>query len=233
MDHEKDLSLREPNANWLQRWETLNIGWHHEEFNPHLLNYWSTLNAPAKGLVLAPLCGKSRDLVWLAEKGYRVRGIEISPLAVAQFFQEQGLVAQRQTQGSFERWSAGPYELFCGDIFDLAQLDNSQVAAVYDRASLVALNPGQRKRYVELLLTCLPPTCPMLLVAMDYPQEEMSGPPYSVAEAEVRALYERSHQVELLHSLNLLRDTPRYGDRGLSRMSEEIYQLTPICHDDA
>jgi thiopurine S-methyltransferase len=231
MSSEDDPSLREPNANWLQRWETQKIGWHHEEFNPHLLNYWPALNIPINGLVLAPLCGKSRDLVWLVERGYRVRGVELSPLAVAQFFQEQGLEALRQVHGSFELWSAGPYELYCGDIFDLAELDNSQVAAVYDRASLVALNPDQRKRYAELLLSCLPQTCPTLLVAMDYPQQEMAGPPYSVAEEEVRAHYQRHYRVTLLHSLNLLQETPRYGDRGLSRMTEEIYQLSPIYHD--
>ena len=49
------------NANWMQRWENQDIGWHHVEFNTHLLNHWHALFLPQVSLVLAPLCGKSRD----------------------------------------------------------------------------------------------------------------------------------------------------------------------------
>ncbi len=226
--NDKDTSLRGPNDNWLQRWEEQNIGWHHEEFNPHLLNHWSALNVADGALVLAPLCGKSRDMVWLAEKDYRIRGIELSPLAVETFFVEQELQPERETVNGFERWSAGPYEIFCGDIFDLEQLDNSQVNAVYDRASLVALNPVQRRQYVQLLKRLLPERCPVLLVAMDYPQHEMSGPPYSVDETEVRSLFRSAYTISMLDSLDLLSESERYREQGLSRLYERIYQLQPV-----
>ncbi|MEN8180424.1 MAG: thiopurine S-methyltransferase [Pseudomonadota bacterium] len=224
---EKDSSLKGPNSHWLQRWEEQNIGWHHEEFNPHLLNHWSALSVPGGSLVLAPLCGKSRDMVWLAERGYRLRGIELSPLAIETFFMEQGLQPERETVHGFERWSAGPYEIFCGDIFDLEQLDNSQVDAVYDRASLVALNPVQRRHYVQLLKRLLPERCPVLLVAMDYSQHEMTGPPYSVDETEVRGLFRSDYEVTMLDSLDLLNESERYREQGLSRIFEQIYQLLP------
>lgn len=81
-----DSFLSEPNPNWLQRWKDNNIGWHHVEFNQHLLNYWHALYLPQGSLVLAPLCGKSKDMVWLAEQGYRIRGVELSQLAVKAFF---------------------------------------------------------------------------------------------------------------------------------------------------
>ena len=225
--NEKETEIREPNEVWLQRWVDQNIGWHHEEFNPHLLNYWPVLNVAEGALVLAPLCGKSRDMVWLAEKGYRVRGIELSPLAIETFFKEQGLEPERETQGLFERWFSGPYELYCGDIFDLAQLDNTHVEAVYDRASLVALNPLQRERYAHLLKECLPENCQVLLVGMDYSQKEMAGPPYSVVEEEVKALYRSKYLVEQLDSLDLLSESQRYRDFGLTRMFEQIYHLYP------
>ena len=219
--------IRDPNENWLQRWQDQNIGWHHVEFNPHLLNHWHTLLMPQGSLVLAPLCGKSRDMVWLAEQGYRIRGIELSPLAVANFFEEHSLKPEVTQEGDFQRWQAGPYELLCGDIFDLRQLDCSDIDAVYDRASLVALNPQQRDHYAGMLGDLLPQGCKMLLVAMDYPQDEMTGPPYSVQETEVRVLFQARFRVELLHTLDLLKDTQRYGDKGVSRMSEQVYLLKP------
>jgi thiopurine S-methyltransferase len=167
-------------------------------------------------------------MVWLAQRGYRVRGIELSPLAVETFFAENGLQPKRESVAGFERWSAGPYELYCGDIFDLQRLDNDIVDAVYDRASLVALNPLQRSHYAQLLRRVLPVGCSMLLVAMDYPQHEMNGPPFSVEEQEVRRLYGSHYQVDLLHSLDLLQESQRYREQGLSRLYEQIYHLKPI-----
>ena len=220
-------AVRDPNANWLQRWEEQNIGWHHLEFNPHLLNHWHALRLPQGSLVLAPLCGKSRDMLWLGEQGYRIRGVELSPLAVESFFQEHRLQPEVSRVAAFDRWRAGPYELFCGDIFDLPMLDNGDLDAVYDRASLVALNPLQRARYAEMLAELLPRKCRMLLVAMEYPQEEMAGPPYCVPEAEVSRLFEPRFKVQRLHTLDLLKETGRYGEKGLSRMLEKVYLLKP------
>jgi thiopurine S-methyltransferase len=219
--------LRAPNENWLKRWQENNIGWHHVEFNQHLLNYWHTLYLPAGSLVLAPLCGKSRDMYWLAEQGYRIRGIELSQLAIEHFFSEHKLNPSIHTTEHYKHWVESPYELLCGDIFDLSSIDNSDVDAVYDRASLVALNPLQRQQFAQMLVALLPKHAKILLVTMEYPQEEMSGPPYSVHEEEVRTLFGADFNVTLLHSLNLLKDTERYRNHGVTAMLEKIYLLKP------
>ncbi|MCU7933023.1 MAG: thiopurine S-methyltransferase [Candidatus Thiodiazotropha sp. (ex Codakia rugifera)] len=220
-----DSLLSDPNPNWLQRWKDNNIGWHHVEFNPHLLNYWHALYLPQGSLVLAPLCGKSRDMVWLAEQGYRIRGVELSQLAVNAFFKELALQPLIEPIGHFERWSGGPFEILCGDIFHLDDLDNSDVDAVYDRASLVALNPHQRASYAQLLINTLPKQTKILLITMEYPQQEMSGPPFSVHESEVLALFENRFSIRKLHTLNILQDTERYHDKGVSHITEQIYLL--------
>ncbi|MEW8287587.1 MAG: thiopurine S-methyltransferase [Candidatus Thiodiazotropha endolucinida] len=220
-----DDSFKAPNDNWLQRWQDNNIGWHHTEFNQHLLSHWHALYLPQGSLVLAPLCGKSRDMAWLASQGYRIRGIELSPLAVEAFFEEQALDPSIETRGSFECWCDGPYEIYCGDIFDLEQLDNSDVDAVYDRASLVALNPQQRTRYARMLLHMLPMQSKVLLITMEYPQGEMEGPPFSVSDDEVSTLFSERFSIQHLHSLNILQDTERYLDRGVSHMLEHVYLL--------
>ena len=38
--------------------------------------------------MFVPLCGKSLDLAWLCEQGMSVVGIDLSPLAVQNFFEE-------------------------------------------------------------------------------------------------------------------------------------------------
>lgn len=44
------------------------------------------------------------------------------------------------------------------------------VKAVYDRASMVALPEGMRKKYVEYLLKILPRPTKILLVSLEYDQ---------------------------------------------------------------
>jgi thiopurine S-methyltransferase len=222
--------LRAPNEIWLKRWKENNIGWHHVAFNQHLLNHWHALFMPVGSLVLAPLCGKSRDMFWLAEQGYRLRGIELSRLAVENFFKEHQLRPTIRKIGQYESWTHGPYEILCGDIFDLTLLDNSDVDAVYDRASLIALNPLQREQFAHILIQALPKQAKILLVTLEYPQHEMTGPPYSVLEEEVRTLFEPHYSINLLHTLDLLQDTERYGDRGVSQMLEKIYLLKQSAH---
>jgi thiopurine S-methyltransferase len=210
---------------WLSRWEENDIGWHHEEFNPHLLGFWHNLEIPAGARILVPLSGKSRDMVWLAEHDYRILGVEISPIAVSSFFAERGL-EPRVTEGErFSRWQAGDYDMLCGDLFLLQKEDLREINAVYDRASLVALNRDQREAYAGLLAQLLPSGCAVLLVAMDYPQHEMQGPPYCVTEQEVKEIFGADFHIDLLDSLDLIKNSDRYQNRGLSRMSEQIYRL--------
>lgn len=218
-------ALRRANEDWLRRWRTGNIGWHHEEYNPHLLGFWPEMGVPAGARIFVPLCGKSRDMAWLVEHGYSVVGVELSPLAVEMFFRERRVAPSSERLGRFERWQAGAYLLLCGDIFDLDTTILGSVDGVYDRASLVALDPEQRRVYARRMARLVPTGVRMLLVAMEYAQGAMQGPPYSVPQQEVEVLYGETFSVRLLHSLDLLKETPRYADRGLDSMVEKVYLL--------
>jgi thiopurine S-methyltransferase len=225
-DNEKrDSGVPAINRYWLKRWEEGNTGWHHQDFNPHLLGFWRALGAPPACPVLVPLCGKSQDMAWLAEQGHSVIGVELSPLAVEAFFVEQGLKPVREVSGDLESWRAGPYQILCGDIFRLQPQHLAGMGAVYDRASLVAFDPQQRQDYAGLLTRLLPSGSRMLLVAMDYSQAEMQGPPYAVTATEVERLFGDGFSIELLDTLDLLADTDRYADRGLTRLLEQVYRL--------
>lgn len=210
---------------WRSRWDQGQIGFHQEAVNPYLERYWARAAAPSGSRVFVPLCGKSKDMVWLAERGHSVVGVEIVRLAVEAFFTEQQLEPRRRSTGVFEVWEAGPYTLFCGDFFDITPVDVGGAGAVYDRASLIALPPELRQRYARHLLSLIAPGKNVLLVTMDYDQQEMSGPPFSVAEAEVRALYAGDCDVELLDSADVLADNPRFQERGLTRLDEKTYLL--------
>jgi thiopurine S-methyltransferase len=121
---------------WHQRWREDRIGFHQDRPMPLLLEYWPQVAPAAGSRVFVPLAGKSLDLAWLAAQGYRVLGVELSPLAVAQFFAEQGLTPQIHESRYGQHYRAGDIELICGDVFALDAEVLANCAAVYDSGPL-------------------------------------------------------------------------------------------------
>jgi thiopurine S-methyltransferase len=210
---------------WMERWERHEIGFHQDEVNPYLRQYWQELNASRHGTVFVPLCGKSRDMLWLRKRGHPVLGVELSPIAVQAFFGEHGYTPHHTREGKFDICAADNIRILCGDFFDLCKDDLTHVTAVYDRASLVALPPEMRERYARHLVSILSPGTQILLITFDYPQQEMQGPPFAVSVDEVRALYRDRAEVRLLAQLDVLQQNPRFQQRGLSGLHENIFLL--------
>ena len=211
---------------WHRRWRKNEIGFHQEQINPYLLEHWPGLGVDTGGTVFVPLCGKSLDMTWLRAQGFGVTGIEISRVAVEAFFREQRMEPDRRPHGAFERWKAPGYRLLVGDFFALRAGDLGPIDAVYDRASLIALPPAMRVRYAAHLRAILPAGLPVLLVTVEYPQEEMDGPPFAVEQREVEALYGDAWQLELLERHDILAQSKRFRDKGVTRMHEAIYRMT-------
>lgn len=198
---------------WLARWREGRTGWHQGEVTPLLRQHWAALRVPAGTRVLVPLCGKTLDLLWLAEQGLKVLGIELSELAVQQFFAEAGLQPERRAAPGGVHYRAGRVHVIVGDIFDVDAQVLADCSAVYDRAALIALPPALRRRYAHAVYGRLPAGSLGLLIALEYPQASMAGPPFSVPEPEVRELLEPQWRV----ALALRRDTP-----GPQRGGEDI-----------
>lgn len=211
---------------WLQKWQEGQIGFHRHDVMPLLQKHWPSLQLPEGSRVLVPLCGKSLDMHWLAAQGHRVLGVELSPLAVSQFFEEAGLEPVRTTSRYGEHVSAGPIEIIVGDAFGLDPSLLADVVGVYDRAALIALPPAMRLRYRDTVYAALPAGCQGLLITLEYPQDEKAGPPFSVVQAEVEALFAASWRHRLLERRDILDQEPRFREEGLSALETAVYRLT-------
>lgn len=211
---------------WLQRWQEGQIGFHQDRINGYLTRHFGRTGAQTGGTVLVTLCGKSLDMLWLRDQGFCVVGVEFSPLAVEAFFSENNLQPAISSSGKFQRYHADDITLLCGDFFDLTAEDIGDISAVYDRASLIALPPEMRPSYADHLTGLLPRGTKVLLVTMEYPQDQMQGPPFSVHESEVHDLYDNSFEVERLESVDVLADNQRFKERGLTEMIERTFLLT-------
>jgi thiopurine S-methyltransferase len=212
---------------WRERWQQNRIEFHQDVVSPYLQRFLPELKLAPGARAFVPLCGKSQDMLWLSAQGYEVFGVEVSPLAVAAFFSENGLPPRRELRGAFESWRSGAIEIVCGDYFALTPADLAGVAAVYDRAALVALPREQRQRYARHMQALLPAATRILLATMEYPQAEIPGPPFSVDNAELDALYGEQYFIHELYAEDALARKPSFRDKGLSRLVERVSLFVP------
>ena len=210
---------------WHKRWSSNQIGFHLPEVNPYLQRFWPQLGLAQGSRVLVPLCGKSLDLLWLAHQGYSVLGVELSEKAATDFFLEHQLEAVVSEEGAFRVFSAGDIEIRCGDFFALGSQDVADCTGLYDRAALIALPVPMRERYAAHLLRILPSVVG-LLITLDYNQDEMPGPPFSVADDEVQRLLGDAWRLEVLQEEDVLGESWKFLQAGVKRLDERVYRLS-------
>jgi thiopurine S-methyltransferase len=211
---------------WKKRWQDGQTGWHASEYNKHLVDFFPRLGLSAGHKVLVPLCGKTDDMLFLVAQGLNVVGIEVSPRACRAFFSEAGLTWSEREDGEVLVFEGESVTLFCTDLFNLKPTDLPPVDACYDRACLIAMNGPQRVRYVRWLSHMLPSGGASLMLAVEYPSGEKNGPPFSVPNLEIDALYAGDFEYAELHREDILDSSPKYREWGVTQLIETAYLMT-------
>ncbi|SCY41667.1 thiopurine S-methyltransferase [Pseudomonas sp. NFACC37-1] len=210
---------------WHKRWSSNQIGFHLPEVNPYLQHFWPQLGLARGSRVLVPLCGKSLDLLWLAHQGYSVLGVELSEKAATDFFLEHQLEPRVSEEGVFKVFRAADIEIRCGDFFALDREDVADCTALYDRAALIALPAPMRERYAAHLQRILSNGVG-LLITLDYNQDEMPGPPFSVGNDEVQRLLGDVWRLEVLQEQDVLGESWKFLQAGVTRLDERVYRIS-------
>ncbi len=213
---------------WQDRWKNQQIGWHQDEISPLLKSYFNTVKLIAGATIFVPLCGKSLDINWFVQQGFSVIGVEISDIAIQAFFEEAGLKAEKKEIAGLICWQAEQIQIYQADFFALTATHLNTISLVFDRAALIALADSEqrgRKAYIQHLNTILPAATAILLITLDYPQEQMSGPPFAVSDREVKQLF-NTKKIQLLSTQSILEQEPRFKARGLDALTEQLYLIT-------
>ncbi|MDO8954454.1 MAG: thiopurine S-methyltransferase [Gammaproteobacteria bacterium] len=212
---------------WIGHWKNNNIGFHLPNVNPLFEQYWPKLTISKTGSILVPLCGKTLDLAWLAHHGYYVIGVELSDIACEAFFIENVIPFKTQKLAEFTRYYSTHIELYCGDFFALCSAMLPPISAVYDRAALIALPYNLRQDYARHLTNLLPDNAEMLIITYDSPNA-VKGPPYSVSNTEINALYGKHFHIEQLAHF-LQNAAPKHLQaKGYEELYEAVYRLRKI-----
>jgi thiopurine S-methyltransferase len=213
------------NKFWLEKWQSGKVGFHLDEVNSLLRDYWPSLAAGAK--VLVPLCGKTKDLIWLAEQGLKVVGIEVSDIAIRDFFSENQLSYELAWYDGVAYYQAKELDILLieQDFFEFRETDFD---ACYDRASLVALPQNLRAPYTKHLKQRLADNAHLLLVTIDYSYQDKSklacSPPFNVSDAEVSIYWPIKDGP--VYKQNLFTQNPRYQAKGYRFFDETVWLIT-------
>lgn len=193
---------------WQSRWQQGKTGFHQPEVNPKLAKYSSSLKLTKGNRIFVPLCGKSKDIGWLARQGYDVIGVELVESAVKQLFAElevtPSIVQYRNISHYQAKYAEQIIDIWAGNILDLTTAEVGHIDAIYDRAALVALpdTPPDylRSRYVRQLLE-LSHCAPQLLITFIFDQDKRAGPPFVITPEQIEGYYGQHYQLTLLEDM--------------------------------
>ena len=211
---------------WLQSWRDQQTDFHQEAVNPLLTRFWPSLKLPRGSRVFVPLCGKSLDMLWLAGQGYKVIGVELSPIAVRDFFRENGLRPSKRKMGEFTLWEAGAISILCGDYFSLNKSDLGAIDTVYDRAALTALPEDTRRLYVAHLKRIVPQTAEVFLLTIEDAEEDETLKQALGVGEEIKSLYEQDFDIGLAHVESVFEPDPESPNQAPIRVEYKVYRLS-------
>lgn len=207
---------------WIKAWNEGRTGFHRAEVHEKLVEHFPTLRPQEGQKVLVPLCGKTKDLLWLRDLHLRVHGIELHRPAVEAFFAENGLApVQVVPEGGFIQHVSGDIKISCGDFFALRAPDAYDF--VYDRAALVALPPPTRERYAGSIQSLLRTGGKILLITYEYDPSSMEGPPFSVGADEIERLYGDRCAIQLMERKPATKEAPRLA--AVAGLQQTVYVL--------
>ncbi|XP_034400465.1 probable thiopurine S-methyltransferase [Cyclopterus lumpus] len=215
---------------WEERWQEDRTGFHQPHVHSMLENNIDKVLSGRTGVrFFFPLCGKAVDMKWLADKGHSVVGVEISEKAIKQFFEENNMTYKEEPVASLP--GAKVYKscernisLYQCDLFNFSSSIEGQFGAIWDRGSLVAINPRDREKYAALMISLMAKDCRYLLDTLLYNPELYKGPPFLVPDEQVASLFGTGCDVDALHSYDALTDRQRVWN--LDYLTENVHLIT-------
>lgn len=192
---------------------------------------------------MVPLCGKTVDMKFFAaqENVSRVIGVEGVQKAVEEFINENPelnikKVPNNDKSGKFDIYEGDKITLFKGNFFDLPSSilssdPDHKIDVVWDRGSLVAIDPSMRQEYYKSIASVLKPGGSILFATVDRregtEEAKKMGPPFTVTIQDIETLYQPMISSggsceKLMETVEKVGDPDfqRFADSGLLAMYE-------------
>ena len=183
---------------WKNRWIKNETAFHQDKVEEALIRAEKFLTHLPSKRALVPLCGKSLDLMWLYKKGFEVHGIELSELAVQDFYKENNLGYKIKKFAEGNLFYSNKIHIFQGNFFQIPEelKKKYQFDLIYDRASLIALNKPDRLLYYEIIKSMMKEDSILLLLIFESTKVPPKIPPYPISENEIFENFKKKFQIQ-------------------------------------
>ena len=105
--------------------------------------------------ILVPLCGATKDMLWLANLGANVYGVEISPIAICGFFDDNKLEYKESTCNSRSIFSSTDKNkkitIMQVDFLQKNKDWLNKFDLIYDNSAFITVKKFRREFYAKLL----------------------------------------------------------------------------------
>lgn len=155
---------------WIKEWaESLKPRWSMKGINPYIKQFKNDLTKGKECVkIFFPMCGDVADMSWMAEMGHTTVGVEISPVAIEKFFNENEI---QYDVNSFELMNGTVYtsknrniRIYCGDFFLFGPSVERDFDGIWDRGSFNTLcDMTLKKKYINILTLVMKPDCTIIM----------------------------------------------------------------------
>lgn len=185
---------------WHNSWELggFHTSFHRKHIHPYVLQYLNPDEIEGKN-ILVPLCGKTIDMLYLAQYANKVIGVELVEEAIHQFFYENNLQVVRPDDTTYV---SGNITIYRRDFMALTPADIGPVDWILDRASLVALPYNMRVQYLETIERLSHIGTQQLVISLEY-FPLLESAPFSITPAEIMEYYGRRHIIRHVENPDL------------------------------
>ena len=160
-------------SEWENIYQNKSVPWDVGEPEPYLVKFIGKRNLkPCSAIDLG--CGTGNEAIFLAKKGFKVTGVDISELAIQE--------ARKRAENA-----AVKVDFIVSDIADL-KIKN-KFGFAFDRACFHFIRPETRQKYIEFLKHSLVPGGFFLLIISS--DKETAKGPYQFTQKDIKSLFSK------------------------------------------
>nr|XP_002126407.1 thiopurine S-methyltransferase [Ciona intestinalis] len=198
---------------WNSRWKKKHTAFHLPKVNENLVKHENVLLDKQKMSVFVPLCGKTIDMKYIADKGHKVVGLECSEIAIHDFFNEHNIKFNKTKHPTSDfnifQSEDSSVTIYQGNLFLFNSDVSGKLDATWDRGAFVAINPSQRGAYFGVMSEVMKVGAKYLLNTFRYDPTKYCGPPFSIEDQEIAQLSENRFTITALGEFEAINDRQR------------------------
>ena len=169
-------------SDWQKHYDENDLAWDLGEVANPFVRLWED-KVLKPGTLIVPGCGQGHEVIYFAERGFQVTGVDYTSGAVGLL---QKNLKSRNLNG----------KVLHRNFFELDETHDQAYDNMLEQTFFCAIHKDQRSAYVETVSRILKPGG--LLFGLFYETGEEGGPPFNTTEADIQNHFAEAFDIERL-----------------------------------